>query len=93
MILGAPGGIAPDAVEHFNDGTHDDVERRLLAYLARERGFERLAELDDAARQAPFTLERFLPALHEQDAIAVEDDGADGDDRPVGVLPQSFRSP
>ena len=92
MVFGASVCVAPDAVEHFDDGTHHDVERRLLTHLARERGLQRLAELDNAAGQAPLALERLVPALDQQHAIAVENHGADGDDRPVGVVPQILNS-
>ncbi len=88
MIFGAAGGIATDAVEDVDDRSDDDVERRFLADFARQRSLEALADLHGAARQAPVAFQRLLPSLDQQHAIAVEDHGADGDDRPVRVVPQ-----
>ena len=64
----------------------------LFAHFARERGLQRLADLDRAARQAPLALQRLVRPLHQQHAIAVENHGAHGDDRPVGIGPQILRS-
>ena len=78
--------------KHLHDRADVDVERRFLAHFADERRLERLAELHRAARQAPLALERLVPALDQQHAIAVENHGADGNNRPVRVLPQILRS-
>jgi hypothetical protein len=88
VILGPSTGVAPDAVEDLHHRANGHVERRLLAHFPNERLLERLAELHRAARQAPLALERLLPALDQQHAIAVENHGSHGNNRPIGILPQ-----
>ena len=65
VVIGASARIRAVVLSrHFDEGpttTSSDVP----AHLARERAFQRLAELDDAAGR-PTPLERFLAALHQR---------------------------
>src|SRR5438034_1194427 len=73
MILDPSGGIAGDAVHHAGDPPQHGVPRRL-------------AEVDEAAGQAPLAEGRGPAALDEQHAVAVEDDRADADARLGRIL-------
>src|SRR5688572_24270889 len=54
--------------------------------IARDGSFERLAQLDGAARDAPLTGERIVLALHDQHLSAANDDRSDADVGTIGVL-------
>ena len=92
VILDAAVRVPADAIEHFDDGSDVHVEAGLLAHFADQSRLERLAQLDGAARQAPFALERLVRALDQQHAVAVEDHGADADDRTVRESPHILTS-
>ena len=85
MVFDAGIGIALHAVEDFDDRSDLDGQPRFLEHFARDRLFERFAELHGAARQAPFAFERLVRALDEHHAAGVENDGADADDRSRGM--------
>src|SRR3990170_2323704 len=51
-------GIEQDPVEDVDNGTNLDLEARFFEHFPREPGFERLAELETAARQAPLSRQR-----------------------------------
>ena len=72
---------AIDAIEDFDKRTDSDTETGFLPHLAYDRSLERLAELDCAAGQTPFALERRVCSLHEEDSIAVKNHGTDANDR------------
>ena len=87
MKLDSPVRIVPNAIQNVDDRADLDVEAGLLANLPANRLFERLADVDRAARNAPLAFERLVRALHEQHAVAVEHNGAHAHDRPFGVAP------
>src|SRR5262249_26518600 len=68
---------------HVDDA---DLDPALLADLALDGLAGRLAELDQAAGQAPLAERRRLAAAHQQHPVLVEDDGADTDPRIVRGL-------
>ena len=87
MIANAPLAIAHDTVEDAGHLAHADLEPALLGHLAQDRLARRLAELHQPARQAPLPHKRRLAPTHQEDAAAVEDDGAHADAGDAGVLP------
>ena len=89
MILDAAVGRTLNPVEDLDDRTGFDVQAGLLPDFAHHGVPKRLADLDDTARETPLALQRRLPALDEQDTIAVDDDRADADDRPIRKCPHS----
>ncbi len=90
--LDSPVRVVPNAIQDVDDGADLDVEARFLAHFPANRLFERLADIDRAARKAPLAFERLIRSLHEQHAVAVEDNGTHAHDRPFGVAPQILRS-
>jgi len=92
VILDAAVGAAFDALEDLHDRTNGDLQPGLFQHLARQRLLERFTELHAAAGQAPFPFERFVSALDQQDAIAVQNHGADANDRLRRKLPQILTS-
>ena len=94
MVLDPSVGRAVHAVEHLDEGTHAHLEPRFLEHLARQSGFERLAELDRATRKTPFPFQGRMPTLDEKHAAAVNDHCPDTDDGLRRKLPQiRFPSP
>ena len=61
---------------HFQSG--------LFADLAPHREIQRLANLQQSARQRPPAFQRLLSALGHQDAIAPQQNPAHADERPRG---------
>jgi hypothetical protein len=92
MIFDASVGRAIHAVEHLDDLTNAHLEPRFLEHLARQCGLERLAELDRATRQTPFTLQGRVPALDQKHAVVINDDCTDTDDGLRRKLPQDVRT-
>ena len=80
MKADAAVGRQAQPVQHFHYGPNRNVEPRLLADLAHDRGIERFAELYRPAGQTPLALRRFLSAPNEQYRLAVHHDGAYADD-------------
>ena len=64
------------------------IEAGLLLDFACDAGFERLAQFERAAWQAPPAGQRLVLALDQHDAVVVDDDGADADHRAWRVLPR-----
>lgn len=88
VIFDPSGCVAADAIEHLDDRAHLDIQTRLFADFADQRGVELLADFDHAARKAPRTFQRLVPALDEQYAVAVEHDRADAEDRAIWIPSQ-----
>src|SRR5882724_482257 len=86
MIADAARVILHDAVEDTGHVDDPDLDPTLLEDLARDGLAGALAQLDQAAGQAPLAERRRLAAPHEQHLVLVEDDGADADPRIVRVL-------
>src|ERR1044071_8257039 len=86
VILRATDGVQANPIEPLDDRPDGDIETGLLAHLARERCLERLAHFDGATRQAPLPFQRFVGALYEQHAVAIDDDRADRDDWAGGIV-------
>ena len=85
MVLDAAVRVSADAVEHFHHRTDFDGQTGFLQHFPRDRLFQRLADLHGAAGKTPLSFEGGVSALDQQHAIAVEDDGADADHRPVRI--------
>ena len=83
VILDASVVRTLDPIQDLDDGPRLDLEAGLFADFARHGLAERFADLDHAARQAPLALQRRLSALDEEHPIAVDDDRANADDRPL----------
>ena len=77
------GGLvaAAHAIEDFDDWSDVDVESRFLAHLASHRDVESLAQFHGTAGNAPLAFQRLLASANQQNAVAIEHDGADADDR------------
>lgn len=86
MVFGNAGLIEHNALVDFDQADDLDYEAGLFADLPMQRFFETLADFDDAARQRPPAFERFAPTLDEQDLFAFDDQRADAQDRPFGIL-------
>jgi len=81
-------------INDLDDRSHFDGDSGFLADFADERLAQRLADFNRAAWEAPFAFERLVGAAREEDAIAVNDDGADADDGPLGERArQYFQAP
>jgi len=89
VVLDAIVVRAMDAVEHVKQRTDADMESGFLADLAGHRFGQRLPYFDRAAGQAPLTFEGLVSPLHEHNAIAVNNHGADANHRPLRKLTQS----
>src|SRR4029453_16030590 len=79
-------GIADDAVDHPAHVEDVDLEAAFLLDLAAHRVLEPLAQVHEAAGQAPLALRRRPAALDQQDTVALEQDGPHADPRRVGIL-------
>src|SRR5216117_4166925 len=79
MILDPSIGIAGDTVHNPGDTGHGDREPAFLGDLPHHGVARRLAEVDEAAGQAPLAQGRRPAALDEEHAVAVEDDRANAD--------------
>ena len=87
VVFDAPVRIVEQQIQYVHDRADIDLEASFFANLTYDRGFDRLAELDSSSRQAPLALEWLVTALDQQDAIAVEDDRTNPDDRLGWILP------
>src|SRR4030095_3739535 len=86
MITNAPRVVLHHPVDDPGDVDDADLHPALPDELPRD-GLDRgLAQLDEAAGQAPLPERRRLPAPHEQDLVLAPDDGADTDSRVVRIL-------
>jgi hypothetical protein len=85
VMLDAAASRAPHPVEHFDDGADRHFESRLLEHFPGDGVVEGFTELHASTREAPLAFERLAAALDQEDAFAVEDDGANADDRPGGL--------
>src|SRR5687767_15516812 len=86
MIANAALPIADDAIQHAADLPHPDLQAALLGDLAGDGLARRLAQLDQAAREAPLAVGRCLAAADQEHAGAVEHDRSDPDARDDRVL-------
>jgi hypothetical protein len=86
VILDTSVGSAVHAIEDFHDRPDHDIETRLLDDLARQRGFERFAQLHGATWKTPLAFERLVRAPHEEHAGAVENDRPDAHDRARRIM-------
>src|SRR6516162_9758119 len=86
MIADATRVIVHDAIDDAGHVDDADLDPALLADLAHDGLAGRLAELDQAAGQAPLAERRRLAATHQQHLVLVQDDGTDTDPRVVRVF-------
>src|SRR5262245_34418706 len=86
MIADATRVIFHDAIEHAAHVDDANLDPALFHDLARDRLARGLAELDEAAGEAPLSEGRRLAASNQQDSVVMKDDGADTDARIVRVL-------
>ncbi len=77
------GGLvaAAHAIEDFDDWSDIDVEPRFLAHLPSHRDVESLAQFHGTAGNAPLAFQRLPASANQQNAVTIEHDGADADDR------------
>jgi hypothetical protein len=75
-----------DQVDDVDHRERPDDDAGLFHHLAAGRLEHRLAQLLQAARQAPLAQPRRLGAPDEQHATVADDDGADADEREVRVF-------
>src|SRR5262249_44522800 len=93
MIANATVGIARHAIEPPRESGDPDLDPTLFLDLAPRGVHRRLAEIHEAAGQAPASLRRWLAAANEQHAAAREHDGTHADTRIVGILTAHAISP
>jgi len=86
VVLHAPVVPEVDAVEDLDERAHVDIEARFFAHFAGDSVVQRLAHFNRAAGQAPFPLQWLVRAFDEHNTLAVQNDGAHADDRPLGKL-------
>src|SRR5262245_56564473 len=86
MIANATLVIPHDTADDAGHVDDPDLDPTLLEDLPRDRLDGALAELDEAAGQAPFPKRRRLAAADEQHLALVQDDGAHADSRVVRIL-------
>src|SRR3546814_2551281 len=75
-----------DGVHHVDQRADLDVDAGLLCHLAPRGRRDALAQTLPATGQRPLALARRLAATDQQDAVALEDDDADADERAVGIV-------
>src|SRR3546814_1047206 len=75
-----------DGVHHVDQRADLDVDAGLLCHLAPRGRRDALAQTLPATGQRPLALARRLAATDQQDAVALEDDDADADERAVGKI-------
>jgi hypothetical protein len=92
VVFDASVSCALHAIQDFDDRSNVDFEPCFFEHLTCHRTLKRLAELHDSSRQAPFALERRVPAPYQQDPIVMEDDRSDAHDRPSRISPQILES-
>src|SRR3954470_20476565 len=93
VILHPPVNITRNPIEHLDDRTDIDEQAGLFAHFARDARLERLTGFYRPARETPLPRQRFEPATHEDDARALDNDGADADEGAIGILPVHCYSP
>ena len=81
VILGAAGIVGDDSLEDFEDGERSDFESGFLEDFTTDGGFEALAGFDEAAGQAPPTLEGLVATLDQENSIILENEGTDAEER------------
>src|SRR2546429_4181614 len=86
MILDPSIAIAGDPVHDAGHVGYGDREPALFRDFTHHRVACRLAQVDQAAGQAPLAQGRRAPALDEQHPVAMENDRADPDPRGGRVL-------
>ena len=92
VIADSPFRVAMDAVEGFDNRAELDVEARFLAHFAARGIGQRLAQIEQAARQRPLAFPRFVRAADDQRAVIAHDDRADADHRVRGVFSGHMKS-
>src|SRR5690242_8795846 len=80
------GGREAHAVDDAAEIEDADLHPALLRHLPAHRVLDALAQVDQAAGDAPLALRRRLTALDQQHPVAVEDHRPHADARGVGVL-------
>lgn len=87
MILHATVVSEVDAVKDLDERSDVDVESGFFAHFAGDGVVQRLAYFNRAAGQTPFPFERLVRTFDEHDTFAVDNNGANTHDRPLGKLP------
>src|SRR4051812_39268784 len=87
MIFRLARGVAHDAFKNFRHAARMNLQPRLFQDLTADALFQGLADFEDAAGERPVALEWRLAALDHQDAVAVQDDGADPQDWARRIAP------
>ena len=72
--------VARDAIQDNSEIANDHVKTAFFPDFSTQRLMEGLAQLNPTAGDAPEALRRRVTALDQQNAFAIGDDGADGDD-------------
>jgi copper chaperone len=78
--------VSNHAIEELDELKRFDAQAGLFEQLADHACFERLADLKQAAGKRPVPFERLAPAAHQQDALIVDDNAADSDQRTLRKL-------
>src|SRR5207249_1425954 len=81
------GRLDENAIEHFEKIADADLQPGFLEQLAGYALLERLTKLQRSSRNGPLTAQRLAAAPDEQCAAVLDDDSANADNRPLGVLP------
>jgi hypothetical protein len=86
VILHALFGVAQDAVVDAEQLSGLDDESSLFAGLADSGFANEFADFQHSSGDGPLGLQRRVSALDEKDAVVLDDDGADSDQRDFGEL-------
>ena len=92
VIADPPIRIMMDAIEGLDNRAELDVEARFLAHFAARRVGQRLTQIEQAARQRPLTLARFVRAADDQRAAIAHHYRADANHRVRGVFSGHMKS-
>jgi secondary thiamine-phosphate synthase enzyme len=84
--------VAMDAIEGFDNRAELDGEARFLAHFAARGIGQRLAQIEQAARQRPLAFPRFVRAADDQRAAIAHHDRADADHRVRRVFSGHMKS-
>ncbi len=93
MVANPPGRVIVDEIDDVDNTFDLGADPGFLKNLAPRRLEYRLAEFLGAARQVPPSLPRRIGAADQKNFAVSQDDGADADNRTVGIKPSGLYHP
>ena len=89
VVIARPAvGIETDAIQYFDHRADIDVEPGFFKHLANDGRTQRFSDFNGPAGQAPLAFKRFVSTPDQEDAVILDDDGPDPNDRPLRICPR-----